>query len=345
MKKSDTVLICGGAGYIGSHVVRELMQNYRLVLVDDLSFGHEESVPEGVELVTASIGDRDRMNELFRSRDIKAVMHLCANAYVGESVENPMKYYRNNIANGLTLLECMLEHDVKKLIFSSSCSVYGYPDKVPITEECPLSPISPYGHTKAVYEQILVDFNRAYGLQYVALRYFNAAGALAEAGIGEDHDPELHLIPLVLRHVLQKKFPDLFGDDLHQLKLFGDDYDTPDGTCIRDYIHVMDLAASHRLALEYLMKGHDSIAVNLGNSRGFSLFDVVKACEDVTGMKVDYEMAGRREGDPDVLVADSTKAKILLNWQPKYSGIRQIVKSAWEWHLAHPLGYKGRNTL
>lgn len=337
------VLVCGGAGYIGSHMVRFLASAGRLpVIVDNLSEGHRASVPDGVELIVASVGDKDAMNRVFDRYDFGAVLHLCANTYVGESVENPRKYYHNNIANGLALLEAMVEHDVRNMVFSSSCAVYGYPDHIPINESCRFAPISPYGHTKAMFEQILADFDRAYGLKSVSLRYFNASGAIAGAEIGEDHSPESHLIPLVLFQAMQQMSPPLLHGDTRTLRVFGDDYDTPDGTCIRDYIHVTDLASAHHAAIDYLSTGGDSVAVNLGNGEGFSVLDIIAACEEISGVKIPYEITARRPGDPDRLVGDATKAKNVLGWTPQHSDLQNIIQTAWQWHKTHPGGYASK---
>ncbi len=334
------VLICGGAGYIGSHVVRGLLDSGRpVVIADDLSTGHRESVPDGVELIVASIGSRPSLDELFARYDFEAVIHLCASAYVGESVTNPRKYYRNNIANGLLLLEAMLDHEVKQIVFSSSCTVYGCPGQIPIQEQCRIAPISPYGHTKAMFERILSDYDRAHGLRWVALRYFNAAGAIAGAEIGEDHTPEPHLIPLVLRQALHTTHPGILEDAPQTLQVFGDDYNTPDGTCRRDYIHVMDLASGHCLALDYLAAGRESIALNLSSGTAFSVLEIVSACEEITGQKIHYEIGPRRQGDPDELVGNATNARPVLGWQAEHSSIQNIVETAWQWHKSHPRGY------
>ena len=337
------VLLCGGAGYIGSHLVRYLLDtDWAPVVVDDFSAGHREAVPEGVEVVRASVGDRQSLDELFGRYDFHGVVHLCANAFVGESVENPRKYYRNNIANGLVLLEAMLDHDVRQIVFSSSCAVYGYPLNVPIEEDCPAAPISPYGQTKAMFEQILRDFGDAYGLKWAALRYFNASGALKGGEIGEDHDPETHLVPLVLRQVLQHEQPGLFESDRRVLRVFGDDYNTQDGTCVRDYIHVTDLADAHHLALDYLAEGGESVALNLGNEHGFSVLDIISVCEEVAGREIRYEKAERRPGDPDELIGDARLAKKVLGWTTKHSSIQNIIETAWDWHRQHPRGYQSQ---
>jgi UDP-glucose 4-epimerase len=330
------VLVCGGAGYIGSHVVRVLMdQGHVPVIVDDLSAGHVESVPQGVALIRGSIGDRGCLDEVFSEYSIDCVMHLCAYAYVGESVENPAKYYRNNIANGLVLLDAMRAHDVPRLIFSSSCTVYGMPERLPLDEQCRLRPMSPYGWTKMLFEQILSDYHAAYGLQYVALRYFNAAGAMPERPIGEDHEPETHLIPLVLRQGI---------DEAATITILGDDYNTPDGSCVRDYIHVADLADAHCRAMRYLQDGGESVAMNLANQRGYSVKEIIAASEKVIGRPLKHHIGPRRPGDPPTLIGNAALAAELLGWSPVHSDIEQILTSAWHWHQSHPAGYRSADT-
>ena len=324
------VLVCGGAGYIASHVIRSLIEAGRTpVVVDDLSTGHRAAVPGGVSFHDASVGDRAALDEVFAAHEIGAVMHFCAHTYVGESVSDPRKYYRNNVANGLTLLEAMLDHDVRRIVFSSTAAVYGLPDVVPIDEDSPIAPINPYGATKAMFERVLADAERAYGLQWAALRYFNAAGAMPDGSVGEDHRPETHLIPLALAAA---------GGGA-ALKVFGNDYDTPDGTCVRDYIHVLDLAAAHVSALDYLAAGEPSMAMNLGNGAGFSVLGIIDACRRVTGLEIGCEPAPRRAGDPPTLVAKSDRARTALAWKPEYTEIDAIVETAWTWRQSHPDGY------
>ena len=327
----SVVLVCGGAGYIGSHVVRSLIEAGRTpVVVDDFSAGHRQAVPDGVTVCEASVGDRAALDGVFAAHDVAAVMHFCAHTYVGESVTDPRKYYRNNVANGLTLLEAMLDHDVRRFVFSSTAAVYGLPENVPIDEDSPIAPINPYGATKAMFERVLADFDAAYGLRWTALRYFNAAGAMPDGSIGEDHDPETHLIPLVLAAA---------AGDRPALKVFGDDYDTPDGTCVRDYVHVLDLAAAHVAALDYLAAGGAPVAMNLGNGAGFSVLEIIDACRRVTGLEIPYESAPRRAGDPPTLVAKSDRARETLAWHPTYTDIDAIVETAWTWRQSHPNGY------
>jgi UDP-glucose 4-epimerase len=327
------VLVCGGAGYIGSVVVRDLLAAGRTpVVLDDLSTGHRQAVPDGVRFVRARIGDRRALDTLFRAFDVDCVIHLCAHAYVHESVVEPARYYRNNVAESLTLLEAMLSHDVRRIVFSSSCAVYGEPAGGALREDCPRAPISPYGHTKAIFEQILSDFERAYGLRWMALRYFNAAGALEGGEIGEDHSPETHLIPLVLRRALP-------GAPDDPVCIFGDDYDTPDGTCIRDYIHVLDLADAHIRAVEHLESDRSSLALNLANGKGFSVREVLRACEAVTGRRLPCRVQPRRPGDPSVLIGDASRAAQVLGWKPTYQELDDIVRTAWQWHRSHPKGY------
>jgi len=339
------VLVCGGAGYIGSHVVRMLAEARRpLVVVDDLSVGHRQALPAGVEFVQASILDRRAMDRLFRRHEFQAVVHLCASAYVGESVQNPRKYYRNNIAAGLALLEAMVDHGVRRLVFSSSCTVYGLAEQIPLDEECSIAPISPYGRTKAMFEQVLGDFDHAYGLRWASLRYFNAAGAWPDGTIGEDHEPETHLIPLVLRRALRARRPDLFPAGNGEVEVYGGDYPTPDGTCIRDYIHVCDLADAHLRALDYLLDDQPSVTVNLANEAGFSVLQIIDACREVTGEDIPHRVVPRRPGDPAELVGSNRRARRLLGWRPKHSDIRNIIASAWRWHQGHPTGYAPQAT-
>ena len=340
-RPNGAVLVCGGAGYIGSHVVRMLVDaGRRPVVLDDLSTGHRASLPEGVELIDGSIGDKAVLASAFASHAVAAVMHFCANAYVGESVEDPRKYYRNNIANGLSLLEAMLDAGVGNIVFSSSCTVYGHPERVPIDESCRIGPISPYGRTKAIFEQVLGDFGRAYGLRSASLRYFNAAGAMPDGSIGEDHDPETHLIPLVLRRALRVARPEACeGGCAEPLEVFGDDYETRDGTCVRDYVHVLDLGSAHLLALDHLLAGGESITVNLANGAGFSVREVIDACQRVTGVEIPFHIAPRRPGDPAELVGSADLAARLLGWQPRYTDIDAIIETAWKWHSRNPAGF------
>ena len=324
--EKPTILVTGGAGYIGSHTVLALKQaGYNVVILDNLVYGHRDLVEKvlQVELIVGDTGDRALLDKLFKTHDIAAVMHFSAYAYVGESVTDPAKYYRNNVVGTLTLLEAMLAASVKKFVFSSTCATYGVPEFVPIPENHPQNPINPYGATKLMVERILSDFDVAYGFQSVRFRYFNAAGANPSGLLGEDHNPETHLIPLVLMTALGKR---------ESISIFGTDYPTPDGTCIRDYIHVNDLADAHILGLEYLLKGSESEVFNLGNGSGFSVREVIAATEQVTGISIPVEERDRRPGDPPILIGSGEKARTILGWQPQYPSIQDIVAHAWQWH-------------
>ncbi|MDP5015782.1 UDP-glucose 4-epimerase GalE [Anabaena sp. UHCC 0187] len=321
-----SILVTGGAGYIGSHTVLALKQaGYEVVILDNLVYGHRDLVEQvlQVELIAGDTSDRSLLDHLFQSRNFAAVMHFSAYAYVGESVTDPAKYYRNNVLGTLTLLESMLAASINKFVFSSTCATYGVPNFIPITEDHPQNPINPYGATKLMVERILTDFDVAYNFKSVRFRYFNAAGANPQGLLGEDHDPETHLIPLVLQTALGKR---------EAISIFGTDYPTPDGTCVRDYIHVNDLADAHILGLEYLLNGGESEVFNLGNGNGFSVREVIAAAEDVTGMVIPVEECDRRPGDPPALIGTSEKARKILNWQPQYPGIKDIVSHAWQWH-------------
>lgn len=324
------VLVIGGAGYIGSHAVRLLAQSGHDVWVyDNLSFGHSQAVPAG-RLIEGQLSDRARLVSVLREHQIEAVMHFAAFAAVGESVVDPAKYYQNNVVATLNLLEAMREAGVMRIVFSSTTATYGVPTQIPITEAEPQRPINPYGFSKLVIEQAMADYALAYDLGYAALRYFNAAGANPAGDLGEDHDPELHLIPLVLQVAL--------GQRSH-ITIFGDDYPTPDGTCIRDYVHVDDLATAHLAALERLEPGK-GLQLNLGTGRGASVREVIEACRRVTGHAIPTQMGARRPGDPPELVADSSKAQAVLEWRPQYKNVEEIVRTAWNWHSKHPHGYR-----
>jgi len=340
MKNDSTILVCGGAGYIGAHVVQALIKADRsIVVIDDLSTGHQALVPDSIPFIRGSIGDRALLEEVFKQYSIKVVVHLSASSLVAESVRDPLKYYRNNVGNGLVLLEAMLAHDVRTIVFSSTAAVYGDPQFSPLTEEHSTSPVNPYGWTKLTVEQMLRDFGLAYGLRWVALRYFNAAGAPADGSIGEDHHPESHLIPLVLKAALKIKHPDLSGTLPGSLKVFGSDYPTPDGTCVRDYIHVCDLADAHLLALDYLSDNGQSVALNLGNGDGFSVKEVIETCKTVTQLPIEYELADRRPGDSPELISDSARARKVLGWRPKLADLSGIVQNAWNFHQRFPQGF------
>ena len=318
-----SILVCGGAGYIGSHINKLLAQKgYDTIVYDNLIYGHREAVKWG-KFVEADLCDRTALDRVFSENKIDAVFHFAAFAYVGESVTEPAKYYFNNVCNTLNLLETMRAHGCDKIIFSSTCATYGIPEKLPITEDMPQSPINPYGATKLMVERIFKDYSTAYGLKYVALRYFNAAGADPDCEIGENHNPETHIIPLVLDAAYGKR-PDI--------KVFGSDYPTRDGTCIRDYIHVTDLADAHLLALEYLNKGGESGFFNLGNENGTSVLEVIDSVKRVTGKDFKVTLAPRRPGDPPTLVGSSKRAQEILGWKPKFADIDTITKHAAEWY-------------
>ncbi|MBA2749284.1 MAG: UDP-glucose 4-epimerase GalE [Tatlockia sp.] len=321
-----TILVTGGAGYIGSHAVKALIgAGYEVIVLDNLVYGHRELVEEvlKVELIVGDISDRPLLDKLFASRNIAAVMHFSAYAYVGESVTDPAKYYRNNVIGTITLLEAMIAASIKQFVFSSTCATYGVPHTVPITEDHPQNPINPYGATKLMVERILQDFDVAYGLKSVYFRYFNAAGADPTGLLGEDHNPETHLLPLVLMAALGKR---------DSVAIFGTDYPTPDGTCIRDYIHVTDLADAHILGLEYLLNGGDTSVFNLGNGQGFSVKEAIDTAKIVTGREIKVVMSDRRPGDPPILVGSSNKARNILGWEPKYPALKEILTHAWKWH-------------
>jgi UDP-arabinose 4-epimerase len=317
------ILVTGGAGYIGSHACKALAQaGYTPVSLDNLVYGHRWAVRWG-PLQEGDIADRACLDAVIQRYRPAAVMHFAAYAYVGESVQDPGKYYRNNVAGTLTLLEAMRDHGIQRLIFSSTCATYGVPEQIPIDERHPQRPINPYGASKLMIERMLADFDSAHGLRSIALRYFNAAGADPDAEIGEAHDPETHLIPLVL---------DAAAGARPAITVHGDDYDTPDGTCIRDYIHVTDLAQAHVLALQALEQGADSAVYNLGNGHGFSVREVIDQAARVTGRSVPVAIGPRRPGDPPRLVGDATRIRRSLGWQPHYADLDAILHTAWRWH-------------
>jgi len=323
------VLVTGGAGYIGSVAVEDLKKRGEAVFVlDNLVYGHRQAVAEGVPFYQGSIGDKDLVKRIVAEHDIDACMHYSAFAYVGESVEQPAKYFENNFVETLHLLDALRDSGVNRFIFSSTCATYGVPQRIPIDEKHPQWPINPYGWSKLMVERALDSYDEAYGLKYVALRYFNAAGASERCG--EDHDPETHLIPLVLKAAMGK---------IPKVSIFGTDYDTPDGTAVRDYIHISDLSSAHLLALDHLRAGKQSEFINLGNGNGYSVKQVIDTAKNITGKEIPVENAPRRAGDPPQLVGDSKKAREVLGWNPQFAELEKIVESAWKWHQSHPSGY------
>ena len=323
------ILVTGGAGYIGSHTVRDLIDHgHDVTVVDNLSQGHRAAVPRG-ELVVMDLKDTAALDQLLLAKRIEAVVHFAADAQVGESVTNPAKYYRNNLLTSLGLLECCRRNAITRFVFSSTCATYGLPDAVPITEETPQRPINPYGNSKLVFEMALSDYAQAYEFGFCALRYFNASGAAGDGSLGEDHTPESHLIPIVIQAAMGQR---------PNVTIYGTDYPTPDGTCLRDYIHVEDLASAHRLALEVL-KPHDARKYNVGIGRGYSVREVIRAVESVSGKTVAVVEGPRRAGDPPALVAAADAVRQELGWQAKWTDLQGIVQSAWTWHQARPNGY------
>lgn len=326
-----SILVLGGAGYIGSHAVYQLLdKGYKVVVVDSLQTGHQEAIHPKASFYQGDIRDKGFLREVFSKEQIEGVIHFAANSIVGESMTNPIKYFNNNVYGTQVLLEVMNEFAVKHIVFSSTAATYGEPEQVPITEDMPTNPTNAYGETKLTMEKIMKWCDIAYGIKFVSLRYFNVAGARTSGEIGEDHDPETHLIPLVLQVALKKR---------ECITVFGDDYQTPDGTCIRDYIHVEDLIEAHILAMDYLKKQGESNIFNLGSSQGFSVKEIIEAARTVTTHAIPAKMGQRRAGDPSTLIASSEKAKRILGWQPKRTSIQQIISDAWKWHQSHVNGY------
>lgn len=326
-----SILVCGGAGYIGSHTVRQLVASgEKIIIVDNLQTGHRGAINFSAKFYEGDIRNYSLMEKIFFENKIETVIHFAANSLVGESMKNPLKYFNNNVYGMQVLLESMVNHGTDKIIFSSTAAVYGEPERIPITETDKTFPTNPYGETKLMMEKMIHWVSRANGVRYVSLRYFNAAGAFPDGSIGEDHKTETHLIPLILQVPLGKK---------NHITIFGDDYDTPDGTCLRDYIHVVDLADAHVLALKYLRNGGESNIFNLGNGKGFSVKEIISAAEKITGKKINFEIGKRRAGDPAQLIASGEKAKKILGWQPKYISIEEIIKTAWTWHKQNPNGF------
>jgi UDP-glucose 4-epimerase len=323
------VLVTGGAGYIGSVVAAELLKaGHRVLVYDDLSRGHRRAAPKGAELIIADTADRAALDRAFMTHPVDAVMHFAALIEAGESMKNPAAFFRNNTANALTLLEATLAHGVKKFVFSSTAALFGNPERSPIEDDDPLRPTNVYGETKLMVERMLAWFNSVHGLRYASLRYFNAAGAMS-ADHGEDHQPESHLIPLVLKVALGQ---------IEHVNILGADYPTPDGTCVRDYIHVLDLASAHLLALDAL-EHRDRLIYNLGNGQGFSVREVIEVARKVTGRPIPVVESPRRPGDPAILIASAARIRRELNWRPQFPDLETIVASAWRWHQAHPHGY------
>lgn len=327
-----SVLVLGGAGYIGSHAVYQLIdQGEKVVIVDNLETGHRDAVHPKAAFYEGDIRNGDFLRSVFEKESIDAVIHFAANSLVGESMENPLKYFDNNVYGTQVLLQAMIEHDVKKIVFSSTAATYGEPEQVPIVETMPTIPTSTYGETKLTMEKLMKWTEQAHGIKYVSLRYFNVAGARETAEIGEDHQPETHLVPIILQTAL--------GQRSH-ITIFGDDYNTPDGTCIRDYVHVEDLISAHLLALKYLRNGGKSDVINLGSNKGFSVKEMIDAAKLVTGRDIPAKIGARRAGDPSILIASSEKAKQVLGWNPTQTSVTKIIKDAWNWHSTHPEGYR-----
>lgn len=327
-----SILVLGGAGYIGSHAVYQLIdQGYQVVVIDNLQTGHEQAVHPQSTFYKGDIRDKEFLRSVFQKESIEGVLHFAANSLVGESMEKPLMYFDNNVYGTQVLLEVMNEFKVENIVFSSTAATYGDQKVMPITEDTLTSPTNAYGETKLTMEKMLKWCSGAYGMKYVALRYFNVAGARPTGEVGEDHSPETHLIPLVLQVALgQREF----------ISVFGNDYETPDGTCIRDYVHVEDLIAAHILALNYLENGGDSNVFNLGSSQGFSVLEIIETARKVTGHAIPEKMVPRRSGDPAKLIASSEKAKQVLGWSPNRTKIEQIIADAWSWHQSHPNGYE-----
>ncbi|MTQ87812.1 UDP-glucose 4-epimerase GalE [Streptococcus salivarius] len=331
------ILVLGGAGYIGSHMVDRLVEKgqEKVVVVDSLVTGHRAAVHPDAIFYQGDLSDQDFMRKVFKENpDVDAVIHFAAYSLVGESMEKPLKYFDNNTAGMVKLLEVMNECGVKYIVFSSTAATYGIPEEIPILETTPQNPINPYGESKLMMETIMKWSDKAYGIKYVPLRYFNVAGAKPDGSIGEDHGPETHLLPIILQVAQGVR---------EKIMIFGDDYNTPDGTNVRDYVHPFDLADAHLLAVEYLRKGNESTAFNLGSSTGFSNLQILEAARKVTGKEIPAEKADRRPGDPDTLIASSEKARTVLGWKPQFDNIEKIIESAWAWHSSHPKGYDDRD--
>lgn len=328
------ILVAGGAGYIGSHMVADLVEKgYDVVVADNLSTGHRAAINSQARFYEGDIRNREFLDELFTKEKIEAVVHFAAFSLVAESMKKPLKYFDNNTGGMITLLEAMHDHGIKYIVFSSTAATYGIPEHMPIKESDPQVPINPYGESKLAMEKIMKWCDQAYGIKFVALRYFNVAGAKPDGSIGEDHHPETHLVPIILQVAAGKR---------DELSIFGDDYNTPDGTNVRDYVHPMDLADAHILAIKYLQAGNPSDAFNLGSSTGFSNKQMLEAAREVTGKPIPAKMAPRRPGDPDALVAASDKARSVLGWKPQYDDVHDIIASAWKWHSTHPQGYNDK---
>ncbi len=326
------ILVCGGAGYIGSHAVHALIEKgEQVVIVDNLQTGHRGALNPKAKFYEGDIRDASVLDKIFTENKVEAVIHFAANSLVGESMEKPLLYFNNNVYGMQVLLEAMVRHGVDKIVFSSTAAVYGEPKRVPIHEDDETCPTNTYGETKLTMEKMMKWVSRANGVRYVSLRYFNAAGALPDGSIGEDHATETHLIPLILQVPTGRR---------DHITVFGDDYPTPDGTCLRDYIHVVDLADAHVLALEYLRKGGASDIFNLGNGQGFSVKEMIAAAEEATGRSIKVEIGARRAGDPAQLIASSEKARSVLGWKPQFTDVEQVIGTAWRWHEHHPHGYE-----
>ena len=327
-----SILVCGGAGYIGSHAVHQLVAGgEEVVIVDNLLTGHRKALNPAAKFYEGDIRDAAVLDRIFTENRIEAVIHFAANSLVGESVQKPLMYFNNNVGGMQSLLESMVKFGVDKIVFSSTAATYGEPVKIPIEENDPTVPTNPYGESKLIMEKMMRWVSRANGVRFVSLRYFNAAGALEDGSIGEDHNCETHLIPLILQVPLGRR---------DHITVFGEDYPTSDGTCLRDYIHVIDLADAHILALKYLRDGGESNIFNLGNGQGFSVKEMIVAAEKVTGQKIKTEIGTRRAGDPAQLIASSEKARKILGWTPKYTNVEQVIATAWTWHKNHPHGYE-----
>jgi len=325
------VLVVGGAGYIGSHCVRQLIAaGHRPVVLDNLAYGHRKAVAQEIPFYAANLGDTPTVLNILRQEKIELVMHFAAFCYVGESVTAPVKYYENNVVATLHLLDAMLQAGVKKFVFSSTCATFGVPERLPMTEDLPQAPINPYGQTKLDVENMLKALSTAHGLSFAAFRYFNAAGAAEDGTIGEDHDPETHLIPLAIQVATGKRA---------NLQIFGTDYPTPDGTCLRDYVHVDDLSRAHIAVFDKLATPGARFFYNLGTGKPFSVREIIQAVEKITGKKVPVIESPRRAGDPPALFADSSKAQKELGWTPKYMDAESVIATAWKWHESHPNGY------